>query len=181
MRFLAAIGALAIIVAIGAAVFFFGGFFNVSATEEDPKPVAWALQQVRTASIGRHAKDTPTVSLEDAAVVQEGAKAFAARGCANCHGAPGVAWAKFSEGMRPDPPDLKDVAGELEPREIFYAIKNGINMTGMPSFARIEVADPEIWTIVAFIKKLPTVSEDDYKSWTAAPAAAPADAPPETK
>ena len=66
--------------------------------------------------------------------MQAGAKAFAARGCANCHGAPGVAWAKFSEGLRPDPPDLKDIAGELEPRELFYVIKNGINMTGMPSF-----------------------------------------------
>jgi mono/diheme cytochrome c family protein len=181
MRFLAAIGALAIIVAIGAAVFFFGGFFNVSAVEEDPKPVAWALQQVRTASIGRHAKDTPTVSLEDTAIVQAGAKAFAARGCGNCHGGPGVTWAKFSEGLRPDPPDLKDIAGELEPREIFYVIKNGINMTGMPSFARIEVGDAEIWTIVAFVKKLPTVSEADYKSWTEAPADAPAAAAPAEK
>ena len=112
---------------------------------------------MRTASIGRHAKDTPTVSLEDTAVVQAGAKAFAARGCGNCHGGPGVTWAKFSEGLRPDPPDLKDIAGELEPREIFYVIKNGINMTGMPSFARIEVGDPEIWTIVAFVKKLPAM------------------------
>ncbi len=177
MRFLAAIGALAIIAAIAAAVFFFGGFFNVAASEPDLPPVAWALAQVRTASIDRHAKDAPTVSLEDAAVIQAGAKAFAARGCANCHGAPGVTWAKFSEGLRPDPPDLKDVAGELEPRELFYVIKNGINMTGMPSFGAIEVGDPEIWQIVAFVKKLPTVSEADYKSWTAAPAEAPAAAP----
>jgi mono/diheme cytochrome c family protein len=181
MRFLAAIGALAIIVAIGAAVFFFGGFFNVAASEADLPPVAWALQKVRTASISRHATDRPTASLEDAAVVQAGAKAFAARGCANCHGAPGVAWAKFSEGLRPDPPDLKDVAGELEPRELFYVIKNGINMTGMPSFGAIEVGDPEIWTIVAFVKKLPMVSEADYKSWTEVPADAPAAAPAEKK
>ena len=181
MRFLAAIGALAIIAAIGAAVFFFGGFFNVAASEPDLPPVAWALAKVRTASIDRHAKDAPTVSLEDTAVVQAGAKAFAARGCANCHGAPGVAWSKFSEGLRPDPPDLKDVAGELEPRELFYVIKNGINMTGMPSFGAIEVGDPEIWQIVAFVKKLPTVSEADYKSWTEAPAETPAAAPEEKK
>ncbi len=109
MRFLAAIGALAIIAAIGAAVFFFGGFFNVAASEPDPPPVAWALVKVRTASIDRHANDAPTVQLDDPAVVQAGASAFAARGCANCHGAPGVDWAKFSEGLRPDPPDLKDV------------------------------------------------------------------------
>jgi hypothetical protein len=40
-------------------------------------------------------------------------------------------------------------------------------MTGMPSFGKIEVPDKEIWTIVAFLKKLPNVSEADYKAWTA--------------
>jgi hypothetical protein len=29
------------------------------------------------------------------------------------------------------------------------------------------VPDKEIWTIVAFLKKLPSVSEADYKAWTA--------------
>jgi hypothetical protein len=46
-------------------------------------------------------------------------------------------------------------------------IKNGINMTGMPSFGPTGVPDGEIWTIVAFLKKLPNVSEADYKAWTA--------------
>jgi len=50
--------------------------------------------------------------------------------------------------------------------ELFWVIKNGINMTGMPSFGKIEVPDQEIWTIVAFLKKLPSVSEADYKSWS---------------
>jgi len=178
MRFLAAIGALAIIAAIGAAVFFFGGFYNVAASEPDLAPVAWALEHVRDASISRRATEKPSASLEDSATVQAGARAFAARGCVNCHGAPGVMWSKFSEGLRPDPPDLKDVAPELTPPELFFVIKNGINMTGMPSFGAIEVGDPEIWTIVAFVKKLPTVSEADYKTWTMPPATPPAEAKP---
>jgi mono/diheme cytochrome c family protein len=74
---------------------------------------------------------------------------------------------KFSEGQRPDPPDLKEVANELEPRALFWVIKNGINMTGMPSFALAGVDDKEIWTIVAFVKKVPSVSEADFKAWTA--------------
>lgn len=172
MKFLAAIGALAIIAAIGAGLFFFGGFYNVAGTEPDLAPVAWALQHVREASIDRHAKDTPSVPLEGA-IVQAGARAFAAHGCANCHGAPGVAWAKFSEGLRPDPPNLKDIANELTPSQMFFVIKNGINMTGMPGFGLIEVGDPEIWSIVAFVKKLPSVSEADYKTWTEAPASPP--------
>jgi mono/diheme cytochrome c family protein len=185
MKFLATIGALAIIAAIAAAVYFFGGFYNVAGTEPDPKPVAWALGYVRDASIARHATDAPSVSLEGG-IVQAGARAFAKRGCVNCHGAPGAEWAKFSEGLRPDPPDLKDVADELTPSQLFFVIKNGINMTGMPGFGLINqgeterwVGDPEIWTIVAFVKKLPNVSEADYKTWTEAPES-PAAAKPET-
>ena len=55
-------------------------------------------------------------------------------------------------------------------------IKNGIYLTGMPSFGAIEVPDHEIWSIAAFIKKLPSVTEEDYKAWTAPAASAPAPA-----
>jgi mono/diheme cytochrome c family protein len=172
MRILAVIGALAIIAGIGAAVFFFGGFYSVAGTAEDPAIVRWALIKVRSASIDRHAQDRPPASISDSANVQAGAKAFAAHGCANCHGAPGVNWAKYSEGLHPDPPDLKEVVDHLSPSQLFWVIKNGINMTGMPSFALAGVKDDEIWSIVAFLKKLPGVSEADYKGWTAPPATA---------
>ncbi len=167
MRLLALIGALGLIVAIVAAVFFFGGYYNIAATEQDNGAVAWALIQVRQASIDRHATDTPPGTLNDPATIQAGAKAFAARGCVNCHGGPGAQWAKFSEGLNPGPPDLKDVVGGLQPREIFWVVKNGIRMTGMPSFAGAGVPDPEIWSMVAFLKKLPTVSDADFKAWSA--------------
>jgi cytochrome c553 len=171
MRILAVIGALAIAVALAVGVFFFGGLFNVSANYEDPGLIRWALIHVREASMDRQASKlgAPPIKLDDPAVVQDGARAFAKAGCTNCHGAPGVTWAKFSEGLNPDPPDLKDdVAGD-EPGHIFWAVKNGIRMTGMPSFAKAGVADDEIWKIVAFVKALPKISEADYKAWTAPP------------
>ena len=177
MRILGAIGALAIVLVIGAAVFFFGGFYSVAGTVEDPAIVHWALVKVRTASVDRYAHDQPPASINDPASVQAGAKAFSALGCTNCHGAPGVNWAKFSEGLHPDPPDLKEVVGDRSPSQLFWVIKNGINMTGMPSFALAGAEDDEIWSIVAFLKKLPNVSEADYKAWTAPPAAPP---PPPT-
>ena len=166
---LAVIGLLAILGVIAAAVFFFGGFYNVAASEEDPAIVNWALVHIRQASIARHATDAPPLSLDDAAVVEEGARAFSERGCVNCHGAPGVSWAKFSEGLRPDPPDLKELVDQLRPQDLFWVVKHGVHMTGMPSFGLVEVPDREIWTIVAFLKKLPSVSEADFKAWSAKP------------
>jgi mono/diheme cytochrome c family protein len=108
------------------------------------------------------------MSLDDQAVIQAGAKAFYQRGCTSCHGGPGVEWAKFSEGMHPDPPDLKEVAEE-EPRLIFWVIKHGINMTGMPSFSKIGADDKEIWQITAFVKKFGSVKPEDFKAWAGVP------------
>ncbi len=169
MRILAGIGALAIIVAVGAAIFFFGGYFNVAASEPDPGIVKWALTKVRAASIDHHARLAAPGNLDDPEIVRAGARAFSERGCTNCHGAPGVNWQKFSEGLNPDPPDLKDIAHERQPAQLFWVVKNGIKMTAMPSFGAIGADDKEIWSIVAFIRKLPNVSEADFKAWTAKP------------
>jgi mono/diheme cytochrome c family protein len=173
MRFLAIIGVVAILAGIGAAIYFFGGYYSVAAAEPNLGIIDWALERIRDASIERHATGPSPVRLDDPAVVRDGARAYSELGCVNCHGAPGVNWAKFSEGLRPDPPDLKDVAKELEPGEIFWVIKNGINMTGMPSFGLIKTEDNRMWAIAAFVKKLPTVSPDDYKAWSEAQAGEP--------
>lgn len=173
MKFLAAIGALAIVIAVGAAVFFFFGFYNVAGTYDNLTVVNWALGYIRNSSIERRATAQPPTNFSDQTNVQAGARQFLERGCANCHGAPGVKWAKFSEGLSPGPPDLKDIVNDLSPQHLFWVIKNGIDMTGMPSFARAGVSDDQLWTIVAFLKKLPSVSDADFKSWTSEPATTP--------
>src|SRR4051812_46473399 len=99
---LALIGLLAILAAVGAGFFFFGGYYSVSTTAYEPGIVKWALVSVRTASIERHATDSPPSGLDDPAVQRAGARAYMERGCVNCHGGPGTDWAKFSEGLRPD-------------------------------------------------------------------------------
>ena len=73
------------------------------------------------------------------------------------------------EGLRPDPPDLKEVVDQRKPQETVLGGQERHHMTGMPSFGLIEVPDREIWTIVAFLKKLPSVSEADFKAWAAKP------------
>jgi mono/diheme cytochrome c family protein len=168
MRVLAVIGLLAIVTAVAGSIYVFGGFYNVAAMEPDTRVVTWALTQVREASIETRAPSTSPPGLDDPATIQAGARAFAVRGCVTCHGAPGADWAKFSEGMRPDAADLNEIAKTHTVGEIFWVIKNGINMTGMPSFARINVDDGEIWKIAAFVKKLPAISPENYKTWSEA-------------
>ena len=170
MRILAWIGGLAVVIGLAAGGYFLGGFYNVAATNEDAGPVVWALTRVRTASIAWRAGGQPPFALDDMASIRDGARHYAQYGCAHCHGAPGVEWSKFSEGLNPGPPDLKDIAKEREAPGIFWVVQNGIRMTGMPSFGKAGVPENELWQIAAFVKKLPSVSEADYKSWTASPA-----------
>lgn len=167
MRFLALIGALAIVVAIAAAVFFFGGFYNV-AQGDNPAIVDWALASVRGASVAAHASDAAPANLDDPETIKAGAKLYSTIGCVNCHGGPPDSnWAKWSEGLKPVPADLKAAAKARTASQLFWAIKNGIRFTAMPSFGMAGTSDSDIWSIVAFVKKSPSVSDDEYKAWTA--------------
>lgn len=170
MRFLGWLFVLLVLIGIGTGAYFLGGFFNVAANWEDSPPVAKALTSVREASIARQIKASTIPAIAgDQAAVQSGAKAFAKYGCATCHGAPGVEWSKLAEGLNPSPPDLKEIGNADTPQKIFWVVKNGIRMTGMPSFAKAGATDQEIASIAAFVKKFGSVSETDYKSWTAQP------------
>ena len=53
--------------------------------------------------------------------------------------------------------------------EIFWVVKNGIRMTGMPSFGKVGLADDQLWRLAAFVRAIPKVSEADYRTWTTAP------------
>jgi mono/diheme cytochrome c family protein len=161
------VGALAILVGIVAAAFFLGGFYSVAADSSDPNFVNWALIHVREASIARHATGQPPIPFEDPTLVRAGVRAYSEIGCVNCHGGPGVEPANFSDGLNP-PPNLKKVINDLQPQEVFWVIKHGIKMTGMPSFGARNppVPDQTIWSIVAFLKRVPSVSDEEFKAWS---------------
>ena len=173
LRLLALIGVIAIAVAIGAAVYLFAGFYDVAASTRTRGPIDQALERIRDASVSRRATAKPPISLDDQQVIQAGARQFSELGCVKCHGAPGIRRDLFGRAMNPGPPGLKTLS-EDDPAEVFWIVKNGIRMTGMPSFGTAGVADDQIWQVVAFVRKLQTISGNDYKTWTAA---APAGTP----
>ena len=95
MRFLAFIGTLAIIAALGAGIYFFGGFYSVAENEDNPAIIEWVLSSVRRASVAGHATELPPSNLDDPDTVKAGSRAYATIGCVNCHGGPPNAnWAK---------------------------------------------------------------------------------------
>ena len=58
-------------------------------------------------------------------------------------------------------PRLPTTAASLySPAELFSILKHGIKMTGMPAWS--DHSDDELWATVAFLEKLPGMSEQDY-------------------
>ena len=107
-----------------------------------------------------HATGIPVpAGLDDHGTIVTGTEHFAAH-CAICHGAPGVPKGEIAAGLYPQPPNLDHAAKQLSPAELFWIVKNGIKMSGMPSWA--DHSDDELWATVAFLEKLPGMTEQDY-------------------
>ena len=159
---------------LGGVAVIYTGAYDVAATAPHWPVTHWVMETARIRSIKAHAAGIQVPQNFDApGNIPMGVEHFAAH-CAVCHGAPGVPRGDIAHGLYPPPPDLAKTAPLYSSAELFWIVKNGIKMTGMPSFGKIEVPDQEIWSMVAFLKKLPVVTEEDYKAWTAAsPAAKP--------
>ena len=140
--------------------FIYSGVYDIGATTPHWPATEWLLRTVRLRSIERHAADIhPPPNLETEPNLLMGVEHFATH-CAICHGAPGVPKDDIAEGLYPQPPNLAVAVKQFTPGELFWILKHGIKMTGMPAWS--DHTDPELWAIVAFLEKLPTMSEAEY-------------------
>ena len=158
--FIASLLVTAVVSLLAAAGVVYAGLYDVAATTPHWPATAWLLETARTRSIKAHAADIQTPpGLDDPAKVLIGVGHFAAH-CAVCHGAPGVPKGDIAQGLYPPPQDLAKAAPIYTPAELFWILKHGIKMTGMPAWN--DHSDDELWATVGFLQKLLVMSEEDY-------------------
>lgn len=157
----AAVLALALGVA-GAGLVVWMGVYDISATQQHTAPVYKLLQVAMRRAVVAHGDTVPqpVPDLATPARVREGASHYRAH-CVQCHGAPGIAPDPFAFGLRPAPANLLPVGREWEPAEIFWVVKHGIKMTGMPAWD-YRLADDQIWSVVAFVRAMPRMTVPQY-------------------
>ncbi|WP_363928399.1 cytochrome c [Thiobacillus sp.] len=80
--------------------------------------------------------------------------------CTSCHLAPGMEDSELRPGLYPKPSNLSD--GEVDPRETFWVIKHGLKMSAIPAWG-MSHDDATIWSMVAFMRKLPDMTPAQYK------------------
>ncbi len=143
-------------------IFIYSGWYNVSAMNEESGMMKWVLNTTRDKSIESRTENISVPDLTDLSMIKEGFEHYNEM-CVGCHGAPGEEETELSKGLNPSAPYLVEVAKEINPKELFWITKNGIKMTGMPAWGTTH-SDEKIWAIVAFMKKLPDLTPEDYQS-----------------
>lgn len=162
MKYALTVLATLVVLALLALIFSYTGLYNVSAAEGHTPLAQWYLSTISSNSIDARADavDVPT-DLSDSTRVVRAAATFDAM-CVTCHGGPGVERGEIGEGLTPEPPELEHAAEEWEPAEIYWVLREGIKMAGMPAFGPTH-SEETLWDLTAFVEHLPSMSPEQYR------------------
>ena len=150
-----------VVAAGGALLYAWSGFYNVAASAGHWGVTRWLLEFTMANSVERHARGIDAPSLDDPVLILRGAGHYQG-GCAPCHGAPGEARNPIVQQMLPPPPYLVEKVSAWNSDELFWIVKHGLKYTGMPAWVAPQ-RDDEVWAVVAFLRRLPLMTEGDYQ------------------
>lgn len=172
LRYFAVILAFGGVVALGISGYVYSGWYQIGADEPHTMPVLRVLEFLRERSIERAARDISVPALDAPQLLIAGGPDYNEM-CATCHLKPGRTQSDMSVGLYPAPPDLtkhdedhSEGGPEAAARRQFWIIKHGIKASGMPAWGPTH-DDQRIWAMVAFLQKLPGLSEFQYQILTA--------------
>lgn len=148
-----------LIAALGGLAFLWFGGFNVAASAPADWIDGWA-PWVLSRSLAKRTASVQVQVPTDAEAVARGLGHYK-ENCLPCHGAPGVKEAEFSQGMNPMVPGIDSpVVQGASDAQLFWIVKNGIRMSGMPAFGGNHT-DSEIADILAFVRHVPKLEPSE--------------------
>jgi mono/diheme cytochrome c family protein len=170
MKFLLGILFTVFVAIVGIFMVVTSGMINIGADQAHSPLVYDFLETARTRSIEHASKNILVPDLEKAEMISSGGADYKDM-CAGCHLSPGVTSTDLSSGLHPKPPNftkaniVKRYQSEAGARQSFWAIKHGIMASGMPAWGATH-DDDRIWAMVAFIRSLPNLNENQYTMLT---------------
>jgi mono/diheme cytochrome c family protein len=160
---------------VAGAVVHSGELLNFAADEPHPPTVEGLIVAARERFIADRSAGIEVPDLDDPKRIATGAAHYAPM-CAACHLSPDARDTEIRRGLYPQPANLARPAPSAGPhgdvnraaRRQFWIIKHGIKMTAMPAWGTTH-GDDEIWGLVAFVRKLPEMSAEDYARFSGKP------------
>jgi mono/diheme cytochrome c family protein len=152
--------AAAAVLLFGALLVYFGAY-DIAADAPHTRPVYALLDNLRDRSIAVRARDiVAPADLNAPTRISAGAGLYAEM-CSSCHLGPGVERSELSQGLYPQAPELAK-GQDLSAAEQFWIIKHGVKLSAMPAWGKTH-PDPLIWDMVAFVRRLPGMTPDQYR------------------
>ena len=147
------------VLAVGASIFIWSGVYNIGADNPHWSVTHATIDTLRERSIETRLDGIQAPDLDDPKRIELGAVNYSAM-CTGCHLAPGVDDTEIRPGLYPMPPNLSKEQVH-DPRRTFWIIKHGIKLTAMPAWGKTHT-DEQIWNMVAFLQKLPGMTQAKY-------------------
>ncbi len=103
-----------------------------------------------------------------AAALADGRAHFADH-CATCHANDGSGQTEIGRNLYPKAPDMRaEPTQDLTDGELFWIIKNGVRLTGMPAWGDAAGHDDaDNWKLVHFIRHLPKITPQELEQMKA--------------
>ena len=139
---------------------------GISARKEPSKAeitVARALRHLAIPKLDRE-EENPWAEVATPQVMKDAREHFADH-CAQCHANNGSGDTEMGKNLYPRAPDMRlPTTQKLTDGELYYIIRNGVPLTGMPAWGEPHLdQDDESWQLVLFIRHLPRVTPDELK------------------
>ena len=151
-----------IVIAAFAGVLIYTGLYNIGADAPHSKVVTMVLQQLRERAIKHHSRDiVPPADLSGPKRLAIGAGLYTEM-CSGCHLGPGLEKSEMSQGLYPPAPELAR-GSDRSAAEQFWIIKHGVKLSAMPAWGKTH-SDQLIWDMVGFVRSLPKLSPEQYKT-----------------
>ncbi len=128
--------------------------FQLGALQEPGRLETVLATRARKALVRRSSRaGIPEAPINLRASMEEGDKLFGTE-CAACHGLDGHKLTDAGRWMYPRAADLTSPGvQQYSDRELFWIVKNGIRLSGMPAFGKVE-SDEHIWNLVHYVRTL---------------------------
>jgi mono/diheme cytochrome c family protein len=109
-------------------------------------------------------EENPWKDVATADVMKDAREHFADH-CADCHANDGGGNTDMGKNLYPPVPDMRLAATQdLSDGELYYIIRNGVPLTGMPAWGDPHFdQDDDSWQLVLFIRHLPRLTPDELK------------------
>lgn len=152
-------------IVIGAAVVLRGMISHGFSARDQPSAVeAFLAGRMRHWAVPANARKMTNPFVDSAEAVAAGRMHFADH-CALCHGNDGRGKTEIGQNLYPKAPDMWGKQTQsLSDGELFYIIKNGVRLTGMPAWGE-DTPDDErgSWHLVSFIRHVPWITPKELE------------------